>query len=129
MKGRDLSDSEDVPSLKKSIELFKQAVELDPKFASAYAEIANSTFLLVVYDNKPFEDGFDESMAWVDKALAIYPNNARAYGTRGFLYGSGLRKASKDDEEKAQSYCEKSSELNPKDHRVIHHFSNIDAGL
>jgi DNA-binding winged helix-turn-helix (wHTH) protein/TolB-like protein/Flp pilus assembly protein TadD len=60
----------------KSIPLFKKAIELDPKFAKAWAGLAGIYAL---------GSSMDEAEATVNKALELDPNLAEAHAVRGFI--------------------------------------------
>ena len=62
--------------LKARIDLLRQAVALDPKFAEAYSEIAQAAYFQAAYGNlSAFEHGLDAA----HKALAIEPQLASAH--------------------------------------------------
>ena len=127
IRGRELSDVQEQQgevSFRRSIEVLKQAIELDPEFASAYAEIANSTFLLVAGNHMPLEEGEMEARKWIERALEIDPNNARAFSALGFINAFKFCAVSPEDAyfNKAKEYIERSIELNPNDHRVHQHY-------
>ncbi len=62
--------------LKASIDLLRQAVTLDPRFAEAYSETANKAYFQAAYgDLSAFERGLDAA----HKALAIDPQLASAH--------------------------------------------------
>jgi len=47
--------------LRKSIELYRQALTIDPNFSRAYIGLANSLVLLPFYSNEPMEPAFQEA--------------------------------------------------------------------
>ncbi|MCK5638442.1 MAG: tetratricopeptide repeat protein, partial [Flavobacteriaceae bacterium] len=113
-KGRLLADNRTLKDLESSIEYYQKAIELDPNYAEAYAEIANSYYIM---------DGFgqinrDKINSYVEKAFAINPNTARAYTVKAMIYR-------KDEHwEKAKEYFEKAIDLNPND-AIAHHYYGI----
>ena len=130
IRGRELSDVQEHQgelSIRRSIEVLKRAIELDPEFASAYAEIANSTFLLVAGNHMPLEEGELEARKWIDRALAIDPNNARAFSALGFINAFKFCRVSPEDEyfSAAKENLERSIEINPNDHRVRQHYGML----
>ncbi|MBT8310381.1 MAG: hypothetical protein HKO72_06370, partial [Flavobacteriaceae bacterium] len=130
LKARDMSDvSEGVSAIpiRQSIGLLKQAIELDPEFASAYAEIANSNFLLVTGGHLPLVEGEKETREWIKQALEIDPNNARAYSAIGFInaFKFCVIEATDIFWDNATENLEKSIQINPNDHRVLHHYAKL----
>ena len=78
LKGKSEYYNYDVESMKRSIENYKKAIKIDPTYALAYAEMANS------YGQLYFRDGFDENikdlaLSYVDKALSFDENIDVAY--------------------------------------------------
>lgn len=69
--------------------MFARAVELDPRFARAYAGMANCDSRL--YSKHGATISADEILATTDKALAIEPNLAEAYAARGYALTIGSR--------------------------------------
>ncbi len=72
-------------SLKRALELFKQAIEIDPDYAQAYTGLADSYMLL---NNYGFMD-LDEAEAYAEpaiaEALSLDPNLGEAYASQGLL--------------------------------------------
>jgi TolB-like protein len=82
-KGSLLNDTRNKEDLELSIDLFEQAIFLDPNFADAYAEIAKSYLnLRFSYD----KEGVIKAKEYIVKALNIDINNAIAYAVRGDLF-------------------------------------------
>ncbi len=71
-----------------SIERFTEAIELDPGYAPAYADLSSALALALFYR---YEVGMDEytmaarSLAMSERALALDPNLAAGYAARGYL--------------------------------------------
>jgi DNA-binding winged helix-turn-helix (wHTH) protein/TolB-like protein len=61
-----------------SIETFKQAIDLDPTFALAYAGLADSYLLLGLSGTEPRTEAFPKARAAAEKALEIDENLAEA---------------------------------------------------
>jgi TolB-like protein/tetratricopeptide (TPR) repeat protein len=70
--------------LKKAIDYFKRATELDPDYALAYAGLADCYQLRSYYryDELPGDQAYQRAMEPANKALAISPNLAEAYVAR-----------------------------------------------
>jgi TolB-like protein/Flp pilus assembly protein TadD len=117
IKGRSIADSRTKENLEKSIDYYKKAIALDSNYAEAYAEIANSNFLLVEYAGKPLDEATKESKEWISKALSINPNTVRAYSTLGYIA------ANNSEWEVARINFEKAIALNPNDATTHHHYS------
>ena len=107
VKGNLINDSREKEDLELNIELNKQAIAIDPNFAEAYAEIAQSTFLLGVYFRTDYPIGKQETIPYLEKALQLDPNNAKANSIKGILTSLG------GDWNKAQEYFEKAIASNP----------------
>jgi len=90
-----------------AIELCEQALELDPKFAHAYAEIARNQLRLGVNDFISEQVWRERTLAYVDRALSLRPNLWEAYAVKAELY------ATLGDNEKAVRYAEKVLLHNP----------------
>jgi tetratricopeptide (TPR) repeat protein len=58
----------------KSLGYFKQAISIDPQFADAYAQIAQSLYSLQRYS---------EALPYYDKVIILQPDNSGAYNDRG----------------------------------------------
>jgi len=82
-KGRLLNDQKNKQDLELSIDLFEQAILLDPNFAEAYAETAKSYFEL---KNWAGTNGINIAKEYIAKALMVDPNTARAYAIRGDIF-------------------------------------------
>jgi len=117
IKGRTFADTRTKESLEMSIDFYKQAIALDPNYAEAYAEIANSNFLLVEYADEPLNEATLESKRWIEKALAINTKSVRAYSTLGFIATNNK------NWETAQKNFDKAIMLNPNDATSRHHYA------
>ena len=83
LKGRYFWNKRTVESLRKGIEYFKQAIDQDPSFASAYAGLSDSYTLLVVREALPPDEGFSKAKAAAMRALAIDDGLAEAHASLG----------------------------------------------
>ena len=69
--------------LKGAIELFATALQHDPKYAAAYAAMADTWLLLSLYgDVSPFE-AIESAMPMIDRALAMDPESAEGFAALG----------------------------------------------
>ena len=69
--------------IQKAIELFAKALEHDPRFAPAYAAIADSMLLLSSYGNISQMEAIERAQPMIEKALAIDPESAEAFAALG----------------------------------------------
>ena len=81
LKGRYYWNKRTPEWLKKGLESFKQAIELDPSYASAYAGLSDSYTLLVVHESIPPEDGFRKAKAAAAMALKVDDSLGEAHAS------------------------------------------------
>lgn len=72
-------------SLRKSVELFSQAIELDPHYYAAYVAKADAYRIIMSYFEIP-RDVLPDVVRTVQEALAINPNSAEALSSLGLAY-------------------------------------------
>jgi TolB-like protein/Tfp pilus assembly protein PilF len=82
-KGRSLWEKRSGDNLPKAIALYEQAVAHDPKYALAYAGLANSYVLLPFYTSVPQRDAMPKAREAALKALQLDPNLAEAHNALG----------------------------------------------
>ena len=112
LKGKELFYDTRPESLAKAIPYFKNAIELDPKFALAYA---NCTMVLYYMDIFQIEKKHTtEVNEYADKAITLDPKSAES------LIAKALSYAHKKDYERAVPYLEQALDYNPKSGLVIH---------
>jgi TolB-like protein/Tfp pilus assembly protein PilF len=75
--------------LAKSIEDFQQAIQLDPSFAAAYAQMANSYVFEGYYRKLPGSEAWPKAKAAAKKAIDIDNSLAEAHASLGFALGFG----------------------------------------
>ncbi len=79
LRGRHLWRQRNSASLTQAIELFKQAVSLDPDFHRAWSNLAIAYLNLPDYDRSFNQEyGFKKGLEAADKALQIYPQSTEA---------------------------------------------------
>ena len=83
LKGRYHWNKRSTESLNKGVEYFKQAIDLDPSFASAYAGLSDSYTLLVVREASMPDVGFAKAKAAAVMALQIDEEFAEAHASLG----------------------------------------------
>jgi len=69
--------------LQRAIELFARALEHDPRFAPAYAAIADSWILLSLYGNISQVKAIERAQPMIEKALALDPESSEAFAALG----------------------------------------------
>jgi TolB-like protein/Tfp pilus assembly protein PilF len=109
-------------ALAEAVDDFNRAIDLDPKFALAYAGLADSHLLQVLYSGLPPDEMLARAQAATDKALALDDRFAEAYTSLGFLehYRSNY--------EAAEAAFQRALELNP-NYVTAYHWSSDLLGL
>ena len=83
LKGRYYWNKRDTAWLQKGVEHFRQAIDLDPGYALAYAGLSDSYTLLVVREAISSEEGFAKAKAAAARALEIDERLAEAHASLG----------------------------------------------
>ncbi len=134
MRGKVNVSSENPDDNETAIKLFEQAVAADPTFAAAYAELARAysikaRFFAPVPGKKKLNE---EAEVDVEKALALDPNLAEGYFSKGLILWTPYKRF--PHEQAVQSY-KRALELNPNldeaHHQlgfVYHHIGLLDKG-
>jgi TolB-like protein/DNA-binding winged helix-turn-helix (wHTH) protein/tetratricopeptide (TPR) repeat protein len=105
-----------------AIRLLEKSVEIDPQFAAAYAALAAAygTRAIGVEINEP--KWIEKASAAVGRALALDPNLAEGYVSRGYLLWS---RANGWSHERAVSDYRHALELNPNLAEAHHQLANV----
>jgi adenylate cyclase len=82
-KGRSLWEKRSGDNLPKAIAFYEQAIARDPRYALAYAGLANSYVLLPFYFSVPQRDAMAKAREAALKALEIDPKLAEAHNALG----------------------------------------------
>src|SRR5205809_245339 len=69
----------------KSVQHFQQAIALDPKFALAYASLADAYNTIGYWGYLPPKEAFPEAKRAAQKALALDPDLAEAHAALGYV--------------------------------------------
>ena len=85
LQGQYVGHRADLDAYRRSIELYKQALEIDPLYAPAWAELAEIYFWFSAYGGMSVEDGRNKAYDAIDEALRIGPSNAKAIYVRGLV--------------------------------------------
>lgn len=93
--------------LKKAIDYFQQAIDRDPRYAPAYAGLADSYALLFYVSGVPPNEAFPKAKAAAEHALEIEEQLAEAHATLGLI--SSVR----PDLAGAEREYKRALELNP----------------
>jgi adenylate cyclase len=108
--GRQFFEGFNLDGFRRAVDSYRKAIQLDPNYAAAYAELAISEFY--VANNSGDTTEKQQALATADKAVALAPNEADGYAVRGFL-----RFIFAWDWTGAQSDFAKALALNPGDNR------------
>lgn len=79
IRGRYIMDRQTEPSLRESIGCFEQAIASDPKFAAAYAGIADAYNVLAQYGYMPPGEGMQKARSAADRAIELDPLSAEGH--------------------------------------------------
>src|SRR5215475_1656420 len=85
LRGRNAWNKRNPDDFLEGVELFKQAIQIDPTYAEAYAGLADSYNLLVNYSVMPPSEAFPKSKEAAEKALELDPDMAEALTARAFI--------------------------------------------
>jgi TolB-like protein/Flp pilus assembly protein TadD len=91
-------------ALYNAIELFEEAIAIDPGFAKAYAGLALTYAVITDYAPVPFAEGFEQARVAAEKALALDPQSAEA--ATAMIYST-------NDLEAQRAYGKRAIELAP----------------
>jgi tetratricopeptide (TPR) repeat protein len=84
-----LADKATIDSLKGAINLFQQAIDKDSSYAAAYAEMAQTYFLLGAFHYLPVEEANSKALAAAKRAIVIDETLAEAHvALANALFGS-----------------------------------------
>ena len=115
LKGRYFWNKRTNESLHKGIEYFKQAIELDPAYAAAYAGLSDSFVLLVTRERMPAVEGLSKAKAAAEMALKIDDKLAEAHASRAHATLHNL------EWDEAEKEFRRAIELNP-GYATAHHW-------
>jgi TolB-like protein len=88
LRGRRAIHARTEPALREAIAAFREAIQLDPVFAPAYAGLSSAYGLSITYgydlDLEPY-DRFATALELANQALGLDPDLAEAYGARSYV--------------------------------------------
>ena len=116
LKGRYFWNKRTAAGLQRSVEYFNQAIAIDPRFALAYAGLADAYALLVWQSELPKEEFIPKAKAAATKALKLDETLSEAHTSLGFV-----RFWYDWDFARAESEYRRAVELNP-DYATAHHW-------
>ncbi len=117
LKGLDLYQQETRKGLEESIPLFEKAIELDPEFALAHANIAIAYAILDMYQiEKKHQEQIDY---YADRALLIDPKLPQSLVAKAMFHNT------REEYELALPYLEKALEYHPNSSRVLNILSDF----
>lgn len=119
LEGRNEADKRNKESLAKSIVFYKEAIALDPDYAEAYAEIANSIYLETYYSDRNVKEASELSASYLEKAEAINDKVSRIYSVRGLINNF------QGNQEAADAAFKKAIALSPNDLTARHQYSTF----
>jgi serine/threonine-protein kinase len=85
LKGRWYYAQRTVPTIEKAIECYRQAVEIDSKFALAFAGMADAYNDLMDYSDRPPAEVYPKAREAVTRALELDDALAEAYASLGLI--------------------------------------------
>jgi len=89
LRGRNLYQRRE--NIADAVDLFQQAVDLDPEFSDGWAHLGAATQLGSYFDNDLYREYRARSAAALDRAISLDPNNGLAHAVRGMRYQHELR--------------------------------------
>ena len=108
--GRTAWRERSVSSLQRARKSFEDAIAKWPDYALAYAGLADSYNMLVVYGAIPADEGFAKAVEFADKALSLNPQLAEAHAAKGYyLYQKWDWKKAEEEFLQALNYDDKYS--------------------
>jgi tetratricopeptide (TPR) repeat protein len=107
-RGRYLLDRQTESSLRESADCFRQAIARDPKFAAAYAGLADSLDDLVQYGFMPPHEGMDQARTAAEHALSLDSHLAE-----GYVALAAISEAYDWNFKRAETQYRRALELNP----------------
>jgi tetratricopeptide (TPR) repeat protein len=108
LKGRFYWNQRVEESLKKGIEYFRQAIEIDPNYALAWSGLADSYVVLPAFGDYPPKEYLPKAKQAVEKAIELDPNLAEAQTSLAYIECTYDRKFAE-----AEERYRKAIELNP----------------
>jgi len=109
LKGRSHAERSNREDFRIAIEYFEKAVELDPNYAEAYAELGSMWFMM----GRNNDENRQKGKRYIEKAFELNPNSSIVNS----YYGITLLRENPGSKE-GKKYLEKALEINPSDARA-----------
>jgi TolB-like protein len=90
LRGRHLYQNRGLAQVARAVELLKQAVELDPEFADAWANLAAANVVVGYNVEEGFEEMYRDGKLAALRAIEIDPDNGFAHAVLGLVHQSAL---------------------------------------
>jgi len=120
LRGRHFVAKHTAEGYAKGIEYFERALAIDPKFASAYAGLADTHFWMVRDNLLPRDEGFGKAKDHAEKALELDSELSEAHASMGNVYWMHVR-----DPEKAELHLCEAIEINPSNALAHHLYADL----
>ncbi|HMH28852.1 MAG TPA: TIR domain-containing protein [Steroidobacteraceae bacterium] len=120
--GRQFMNRRRLDDLRRAVDAYSKATELDPTYAAAFAELVIAQVYLS--DLTDDELGRNKAEATADRAVELAPERAEGYSARGWL-----RTVLKWDWAGADSDLRKATALDPSDSVALNRLCNLRADL
>lgn len=117
LKGRTFWNRRTAENIKKAIQEFKLASDLDPTFALAYAGLADCYAILPEYAGSPASESLPQAKTFAERAIAIDDQLGEPHATLGIVYVQTWQWA-----EAEQAY-KRAIEINPNYATAYHWYS------
>jgi TolB-like protein/tetratricopeptide (TPR) repeat protein/predicted Ser/Thr protein kinase len=124
LRGRFYWNKDAREDLERAREYFEQALDKDPRYAPAYAGLADYYSVLPFYTNARPDDVFPKAKQAVAKALELDSSLAEAHGTQAYILTYYDR-----DWAAAQREFQEALALNPNDATLHHRYSRYLSSL
>lgn len=116
LKGRYYWNFRTEEAVRRSIDYYNQAIELDADYALAYAGLADTYFIMAWWGYYPKEEAYKKGQEYAKQALSLNENIAEAHATLG-----GIATWYEWDWEKSVQELQRAISLNP-NHATAHQY-------
>jgi TolB-like protein/DNA-binding winged helix-turn-helix (wHTH) protein/tetratricopeptide (TPR) repeat protein len=85
LKGRFFLNRRTSDAIQSALEQFQQAITIEPRYAQAFAGLADAHELMASYGNTPPRQSFERGMEAARRAIALEPRLSEAYTSVGLM--------------------------------------------